>query len=263
MKIGYYQFSPLLGDKEANLKRVRLALEKTEFDLILLPELFNVGYFHDSVEKITELSEPIPDGETVRMLTEIAEKKKAYIVGGIAEKEDKALYNTAVVIGPEGIIGKQRKIHLTEFEKKFFLPGNEIELFEIGETKIGIAICFDIFFPEYSRILAKKGIELLLHPACFGGKDSLDIIRVRALENKIYTLTANRTGKEITSNGEAEYRGESRIISPEGEIVAFSEEKEDIMIIETDPRKANSKEDIICKDYRAEWNRYDITQTKI
>lgn len=258
MKVGFYQFDVKFGEKEMNIKKVSENLLKTDFDLIVLPELFNSGYLFTSKELLKEMAEEVPDGKTTEALIEVAEKMNGYIVAGIIEIDNGKIYNTAVVVGPEGFIGKHRKVHLSKYELNFFSRGKSFEVFEIGVAKIGIVTCFDSWFPEAARLLMLKGARILCHPSNFGGTKSLDVIRIRALENMVYAITANRTGIEYGEGFDAEFRGESRITNIDGTIIECADSEESLKIIDIDPELAARKSNHLCADLFEELSVYEI-----
>ena len=259
MKVGYYQFDVVQRDKFSNLDNVSIMLSSKSFDIVVLPELFNTGYLFNTKYDLISLAEKIPEGESTQELIQVSRRTGGYIVGTIPEQDGNKIYNTAILVGPEGLIGTHRKIHLSNYEKNIFAEGNNIEVFSINDFKVGIATCFEIFFPELIRILVRKGAQILCHPANFGGKLSLEIIKTRAVENKIYTITANRIGTEKHFKTIAEFRGESRIISPNGVIIAESSKEEDIKISGITPEETLDKSDAICFDYVSEWKKYKIS----
>src|SRR5690606_15396811 len=101
---------------------------------------------------------------------------------------------TAVVVGPNGFVGKQRKLHTTTLEERIFDRGTQLNTFILGTASVGIVTCFDAWFPEASRELCVRGTQLLCQPAAFGGQQTLDLMRTRSMENRVFSATANRTG---------------------------------------------------------------------
>ena len=122
MKVGFVQNDPPFGEVEKNLEHVVRALSGQKADLFVLPELFTTGYQFTRREEALELAEPIPDGNTTKALLDLAKKIDSHIVAGIAELEGDAVYNSAVVVGPNGFIGRYRKAHLFDTEKEIFQP---------------------------------------------------------------------------------------------------------------------------------------------
>jgi predicted amidohydrolase len=129
--------------------------------LIVLPELASTGYSFDTRAEAYEHAEPVPDGPTCRAWIDAAQRHQAYIVAGIAELDGVHLYDTAVLIGPDGYIGRYRKTHLWNREKLIFTPGDAYPVFETRIGRIGLLICWDIWFPEVARILAVQGADII------------------------------------------------------------------------------------------------------
>jgi len=245
MKVAYVQMEPAFLDPERNYSKAeRLIGEAAEegADLVVLPELFDTGYNFESRSEVAEVACEIPDGPTTEFLVELAREKEVFIVAGTAEKDERGnLYNSAVVVGPIGwgYIGKYRKIHLFNREKLFFRPGNlGFHVFNIGVAKVGVMICFDWFFPESARTLALKGAEIIAHPSNLVMPYAPRAMPIRALENRVYTVTANRIGEERG----LKFIGKSTIASPKAEVLAMgSEEGEEVAVVEVDLTLARDK----------------------
>jgi predicted amidohydrolase len=167
-------------------------------------------------------------------LVEIARQKDAFVIAGLAEREGARLYNTAVVIGPQGFIGKHRKRHFSPLEAKLFDRGEALSIFDLDGVSVGVVICFESWFPEACRALVLQGAKLLCSPANFGGPQSLAIGRARAIENNVFFVTANRTGAETLEGFDAHFRGESQIIGPMGELLARAQEHEGVSVVDID-----------------------------
>ncbi len=243
MKAGFIQFSPQFGKVDANIDKALAMLEKADAELIVLPELFNTGYLFVSRNEALEMAEEIPAGKTTKALSSIAQKKKIHIVAGIAESAGENLYNSAVLISPKGYIATYRKIHLFNEEKLWFKQGNEsFAVYDIGQCKIGIMICFDWFFPESARILALRGADIICHPSNLVLPYCQDAIVTRCLENNIYVITANRTGNEERSGKSLSYTGKSQITSPDARILYRADAQNDeIGVVEIDVQMARNK----------------------
>lgn len=256
---GFYQFDVAFGEKERNIAKVEEALSSARFDLMVLPELFSTGYLYNSREELLSLAEEIPNGFTAQRLSALSVSKKAYITGSVPEREGNKIYNTAILSGPEGYIGKYRKIHIPKFEVPLFDSGCSLPVFSLNGYKIGIAICFDIWFPETCRILMLNGAQVICSPSAFGGPLSLDIIKVRAIENMVYTITSNRTGYEQRGNNYACFRGESRITKYDGTILSFAQDREMMALAEIYPERAYSKENTLCGNLYHELEKYQLS----
>ena len=153
-----------LGEPEAVLDEIAdwttKAVEQGA-ELVVFPELVVHGH---CTPNTYELAEAVPDGPSTQRLCEIARRNKVVVCVGLSEKEDDLVFNTQIVAGPDGYIGKQRKIHLSRDEVLFYKGGREMPAFDIGKCKIGIQICYDKLFPEISRVLCLHGAEVLLMP---------------------------------------------------------------------------------------------------
>jgi len=154
-------------------------------------------------------------------------------VSGFNERDSNSLYNSAILVGPKGYIGKYRKLHLFMKEKDYFKAGNiGLPIFDIGLCKLGVLVCFDWLFPEVWRILALKGVDIICHPSnlIIPGL-AQRTIPVHALTNRVYIVTANRIGTE----GDLLFTGLSTIANPKGDIlVQASQSKEEVGITDMD-----------------------------
>ena len=245
MKIGIYQMMPVFGKKEENLKMAISDLKNVKADLVVLPELFNTGYQFLNRAELMELSEEIPDGMTCRGIMELSKKTGTYYVFGLAERDGDKLFNSAVIVGPEGYMGKYRKTHLFYEEKELFCPGDTgFRVFDINIAKIGIMICFDWWFPESCRALAILGANIICHPSNLVMPYCQMAMQIRSLENGVYTATANRIGYEQRGGKERlSFSGMSQIVDPWGKVLKrMGKEESGVAVCEIDPQKANFKE---------------------
>ncbi len=232
MQAGFFQFNTTFGKKRKNFDKVRNAVKAASPDLLVLPEFFATGYQFISKGEVAELAETIPDGETTEFLVSIAREKKIYIVAGLPERDGNNFYNSAVLIGPDGFIGKYRKTHLFYEENLFFAPGDSgFRVWDTPIGKIGIMICFDWFFPESARTLALKGAEVIAHPSNLVLPYCPQSMPIRCLENRVYAVTANRIGTEQRKEGEPlTFIGQSQITSPKAEILLRAGSDEEILM---------------------------------
>ena len=229
MIISALQMNVIKNAKEQNLQTVSDLIGDNIVDLVALPELFSTGYFYTDKSEILSIAEEIPNGRTTRELLDIAAKKKCHIIGTIVEKERDKLYITAVVVGPDNYIGKQRKRHLTTGELAFYTPGEESVVFDINGCKIGVVICFDGWFPESVRELTIRGAQIVCHSALITSPKTLDIMRVRAIENKVFLMVANGISSEVYQDNVITFRGDSRIIDYNGNILAEAGKSEKLL----------------------------------
>lgn len=243
MKAAFIQFNPVFGEVKDNIKKAVKLIKMTEADIIVLPELFNTGYLIVSKEEAFDLAEPLPGGKTTEALSVVAREKKAHIVAGLIERQDENLFNSAVVISPSGYLGKYRKIHLFNEEKLWFQPGDlGFNVFDIGICKIGVMICFDWFFPESMRTLTLKGADLICHSANLVLPFCQDAMKTRCLENRVFAVTANRTGEENRNGKSCHYTGRSQITGPDAKILyQAGAETEEIGVAEIDINLSRNK----------------------
>ena len=174
MHLAMGQVPIVLGNVKKNLKIMEESLKKAinksekKIDLIAFPELFITGY--NLRDNYNNVSEKIPsEGPAQEGILKIAGKYDVTILSGIVERAEKSLFNSAVMIGPEGYIGHYRKQFLPNFgpfeEKTFFGEGNKSNIFRTKFGNIGVQICYDLFFPNISMELAQGGADLILNLA--------------------------------------------------------------------------------------------------
>ncbi|RXF75171.1 nitrilase family protein [Hansschlegelia zhihuaiae] len=225
LQVSCIQFEPRIGAVDANVARASelvRAAAATGSRLIVLPELANTGYVFDTTEEARSLAEPVPDGPSCRAWLALAAELGVHIVAGIAERAGDALFNSAVVAGPEGFIGVYRKSHLWHRENVFFEKGDlGFPVFETALGKIGVAICYDGWFPETFRQLALGGAEIVCVPTNWvpmpdqpAGEAAMANIlhRAAAHSNGIFIACADRVGVE---RGQP-FEGQSLIIDAKG-----------------------------------------------
>lgn len=242
MKIGFVQFSPVFGAKEKNFDKVEKLLNNITADLIVLPELFNTGYLFLNKEELIELAEPKKDTETYNFILNLCKRKNCAIVYGFAEKDNDNVYNSAILMSSEGIVGHYRKTHLFFEEWFIFTPGNlPYQVFEYKGVRIGILICFDYIYPEAMRTLALKGAQIVVLPANLVLDFCPDAMVTRSVENRIFTLLADRTGFEARGTKKLQFIGKSQIVAPNGEILIRVNNEECVKIIEINPLIALDK----------------------
>jgi len=244
MKAGFYQFAPVFGNKEENLKKILSAVKDADLDLLVLPEFFATGYQFVSKDEVAELSEQIPEGYTTKLLSELSRQKGFYIIAGLPEKYEDSFFNSAVLTGPDGFIGVYHKTHLFFEEKLFFSPGDTgFKVWDTETGRIGIMICFDWLFPESIRALALMGADIIAHPANLVLPYCPQSMPVRCLENRVYAITANRTGEENRKKGQSlKFIGQSLIASPEGKVLVRAPEDEEVLLIaDIEPELARNK----------------------
>jgi predicted amidohydrolase len=250
MKIGFVQMDVRFGQVEHNLSKADKLMAPVTADLLVLPELFSSGYLFADQGELEALAEAIPDGATTQFLINAALEKNCYIVAGIAEKAAHRFCNSAVLVGPAGFLAVYRKVHLYDQEKRWFAAGDQpFFVVDVGMAKLGMMICFDWFFPESARSLALLGADIICHPSNLVMPFCQKAMVTRCLENHIFTVTANRIGKDVRPNGEFSFTGCSQITAPDGSILeAAGADEETVCMAEIDVKLARDKKINIMND---------------
>jgi predicted amidohydrolase len=194
------------------------------------------------------------------LLTELMKECDGYITGSIPELCEEKLYNTSIIVGVEGLVTSYRKIHLPNYEKRAFEAGNKAVFCNCNEMKVGLTICFDAWFAPLSSCLKLRGIDLICHSACFGGKVTPTIIPIRAFENQCFYISCNRIGTEMFSSEPDSYCGESQIVSPDGKVLIKAGNDELLSIIDIELSEVNNPAfgSLITKDFLSEHKKYSI-----
>lgn len=240
MRIGYIQFEPLLGRPDRNLDlAVELIRGAPAADLLVLPELASSGYRFESKAEAAAAAEPT-DGPYVRALEATARNRGMCLVAGLCERTGGRLFNSAVLVGPTGLIGLYRKLHLFLDEKDLFEPGDMgIQVFDAPAGRVAMLICFDWQFPETWRIAALKGADLVAHPSnlVLPGR-AQRAVPVHAMANRLFVVTANRIGTER----DLTFTGRSLIADPAGQVLAEAPgDQPETRVVEVDLASARDK----------------------
>jgi predicted amidohydrolase len=248
MKAGYLQFAPNYLRIEENVAAVESFLSGLDADLLVLPELFTSGYFFRSESDLRRVAEPIPDGPSTQRLKRWASETGATLVAGLAEQEGETLFNSAVLVRPDGSTETYRKVHLFYEEKTLFEPGDlGFRVFDVSTRdgtpyRLGVMVCFDWYFPEAARSLALQGADVIAHPSNLVLPHCPDSMPVRARENHVFTITANRYGTERKGDEELTFIGMSEVCGPQGDILRRAPRSEDeTAIVEFDPADARER----------------------
>jgi len=219
------QTGPKLGNKERNLKQIleqASKARKKNIDLLIFPELHLTGY--TMRDEVSHLAESIP-GPSTRKVEAIAREHGVHAIFGMPEESEVkgVIHNTAVFVGPKGLVGKYRKIHLPTHsvfeERRYYRPGQEASVFKTDIGTVGLNICYDLYFPELTRLQALQGAELIV---CISASPGLrrrffeGFCLSRAMENAVYLAYVNRVGIEEG----LQFWGGSRVIAPNGSVLA-------------------------------------------
>lgn len=213
VRVAVVQFDPQCGPENcsANLSNSLYLAQQAAAggaNLIVLPELANTGYAYRNREEAFALAEAVPDGPSVQQWSEFACTHNVYLAAGLAERDGNKLYDCAVLVGPDGFIGKYRKAHLWNLEKLWFSPGElGFPVFETPIGRIGLMICWDVWFPEVPRLLSLQGADIICSlnnwvwtpPPLFDetGKCMASYLTITAAHvNNVFIAAANRIGTD-------------------------------------------------------------------
>jgi N-carbamoylputrescine amidase len=246
IKLTVVQLQSKAYDPQHNRSRTLSAIEHAaaaRAQLVILPELVSSGYGFDP-DGLRQAAEPV-EGPTFKTWFSAAKRLDLFIVGGICEIAGDRLYNSALLVGPDGIIGHYRKLHLFDQEKRIFTPGDRgLPVFDLPFAKIGICVCYDLRFVEVARALALQGADLIAVPTAWTGGfdrnpfDAMGFITqvrgvmVQANLNQIFLACASQPG---IGNG-LRFLGSSLITDPYGEPLAgpLGPDDEDTLTAEVD-----------------------------
>jgi predicted amidohydrolase len=213
------QLDPAVGKKDANLKKMAKVLAANEADLACFGELYLTGYM--ARDAFPRLAEGL-DGPSVRAVATMAAEHGTHVLFGMPEKAAKArtLFNTAVLVAPDGRTWAYRKIHPANFgpfeEKLYFGPGKDLVVADTKVGKVGLLICYDLFFPELAKALALAGADVLaaISAGPHTSRTFFDaILPARAIENTVFVLYTNLVGTELNQV----FAGGTQAIGPRGE----------------------------------------------
>jgi len=209
LTVACLQMEPVFADIQHNIQTSVALIEQAAAQgatLMVLPELCNTGYVFATRAEAFALAETVPEGRATQAWLQCARRLGVYIVAGLAEREGEQLYNSAVIIGPEGFIGRYRKVHLWGDEAIFFTPGNlGFPVFKTRIGTLGCHICYDSWFPESFRLAALQGAEIVCVPTNWvpiPGQDPQReamaniLVMAAAHTNSIYIAAADRVGVE-------------------------------------------------------------------
>ena len=262
------QFEPRVGARAENVARsVELVSRAADRGarLIVMPELCSSGYVFESRAEAFSLSEPAAGGDSIAAWSGIARERDLYLVAGFCERDGPALYNSAAIIGPEGLLGVYRKHHLWGEENLYFEPGNTgFPVFATPIGRIASLICYDGWFPEAWRLCALQGADIVCVPTNWvpmpnQPNDEYSMSNVLCMgaahSNSLFVAAADRIGVER----EQPFIGQSVIIGPDGWIVAgpASHDREETLLARcrlADARRKRSLNDFnqILRDRRSD-----------
>ncbi|MGC9307511.1 MAG: carbon-nitrogen hydrolase family protein [Thermoplasmatota archaeon] len=236
MQLSLVNVHPAVGNKKKNLKKMRKTLDDIEADMVVFGELTATGY--TCKDEFRDLAEPL-DGPTVQAVQEIAAEHDTSIVYGMPLEERAGLiYNAAIMVHPSGAVQPYRKTFLPNFgpfeERFFFTPGDALPVFDTPHGRIGMCICYDLFFPELVKGMALKGADMII---CISASPSISkeyfeqVLPARAIENTVFMAYANLVGTQEN----LVFWGGSQAYSPTGDLIdRAAYNKEDVVTIDVD-----------------------------
>jgi len=243
------QFDPKIGLVRENRVRILSLIDEVAGQgakLVVFPECALSGYVFDDLDEARMASERVP-GPSTDAIAAVCKELGVYAVVGMLEDAGEAIYNSAVLCGPEGLVGVYRKTHLPFLgvDKLATLGPDPYRVFDTGRGRIGMLICYDLRFPEPARCLALEGAEIIALPTNWpqGADTAPDfIVPTRAVENRVFVVAVNRAGEERG----ARFIGKSQIVDPSGRRLARAQTTDETIITATfDPALARQKRLII------------------
>lgn len=246
------QFAPVMGNVEASMKVLEPLLDLAfTADLVVLPELASTGYCFANLAEAQGCAEEVLYSKFVKFLEQKARQHNYLVVAGMNEMEDGLLYNSSVLVGKNGLIGKYRKLHLFDNEVNIFEKGNVgLPVFETEIGKIGLLVCYDWMFSEPWRVLALKGAEVVCHSANLVLPFCQTFLPTYAYINGFSIISSNRVGEERGVN----FMGESMVVDNKGSVLVKAGNEVEILWTELDltasANKSVFKQNDLLKDRR-------------
>jgi 5-aminopentanamidase len=247
------QMDPKLADVPGNLSRILDSMDtaaRAGAKLVVFPEAAITGYVFRSLEEAMPVAESIP-GPSTAALEEACRKLKLHVAVGLLEKDGAGagdrFYNASVLVGPDGLIGRYRKLHLPFLGVDRFVRQGDIppRVYDTALGKIGLAICYDLDFPEYTRVLALMGAQLIV--TVTNWPDDIEfvpdhLVQTRARENVVNHVAVNRAGVERGVT----FIGRSKIVDTQGRtLVEGRHFEEDFILADIDMTAADQKRKVV------------------
>jgi len=234
-----------LADRAANLAAIRAKLREAAGKgarLVIFPECVLSGYCFKSTDEAIGSAESLP-GPATETLSADCRELNAFAIFGLLERAENRLFNSAALVGPQGLIGSYRNTHLPclGVDRCTVVGDRPYQVYDLGGLRVGMLICYDGSFPEPSRILALNGADLIALPTNWpeqGAPSARILTPARALENRVYFAAVNRVGTEKGFR----FVGLSRICDITGEsLAAQDDDRETILYATIDPERARAK----------------------
>lgn len=260
IRVAGVQMDVALADRAANLDAMSAWLDQTVSKgarLTVFPECALTGYCFDSLEEAMPHAEPIP-GPATEQVTEWCRQRDTFVVFGMLERSEDRVFNVCTLVGPQGVVGNYRKVHLPFLGiDRFTTPGDQpFAVHDVGPLRVGLNICYDCSFPEASRVMALAGADLIVLPTNWPPgalRTAKYVINTRAIENHVYYMAADRIGTER----EFEFIGKSRICAPNGDDIDFADhDREAVLYADLDLERVRNKH-VVCVPGTHEIHRFN------
>jgi len=242
-KIACVQMDCRIGAVAANRQQIvaqTRAAVRAGAELVIFPECALTGYCFDSLAEAAQVAEPL-DGPSAKEISAVCAATGAHVVVGFIERAGEQCYNAAMIVGPQGIVGGYRKVHLPYLGvDRFLAPGDRpFHVFDLPLGRIGVLICYDASFPEAARMLKLLGAELIVLPTNWppgAWRTPAFVVNTRAQENHVFFAAVNRVGLERGW----QFIGRSKIVDCNGDtLVEAAGEQAEMLTVELDLATAN------------------------
>lgn len=245
MTVAIGQFDVRIFEKDYNIQNMvnmtKEAKRVYKADLAVFPECALTGYCFNSLDEVRSVAEDL-SGPSVKRMSNLSKEEQISIAFGFIESDHDKLFNCAVLCEPDGEIYYYHKVHLPFLgADRFVDKGDDISVMETSFGKAGFIICYDLRFPEISRVVSLQGARIIIQPTNYpqGAEAQLDyIISARACENRVFLLSANRTGEERGTK----FIGRSQVVDISGSVIAEMGEQEGILAVTVDLARAEQKD---------------------
>jgi predicted amidohydrolase len=246
MRVGLVQCAPVLGDVEGNVERCVAYLADASSqgcDLVVFPECALSGYMFASLADAQAAAVTV-DGDAVSRLVETCHRLAVHcVIGVLIHDDDGRLWNTALLVGPDGLIGRYDKTHIPPLGADQYVTAGQgpYQVHPTAIGQIGLQICYDWRFPEVTRSLALEGADVVVMPTCSPASSSelADYVpRTRAVENAVFFVMVNRIGPD----GSADFLGRSQVVNPAGQVLVDAADLQGIVTADIDVAQARDKD---------------------
>jgi len=233
------QIGNVAANREQVITRIHEAADHNA-QLVIFPECALTGYCFESLAEAAPFAEPL-DGPSAQAIAAACRQANVHVVVGFIERLGEQHYNAAMVVGPAGVVGSYRKVHLPFLGvDRFLTPGDRpFEVITLPFGRVGINICYDASFPEAARALKLLGAELVILPTNWPGgawRTAEFVVNARANENHLHVVAVNRVGTERGW----QFIGRSKVVDCMGDtVVEASRDREEIVYAALDLEESN------------------------